>query len=92
MEKKGVIFVGHGGIPKDLPRDTVTRFKGLESARKKTGGAPSQEERELENRIRNWPRSPKNDPYKAGLESLAESLRPLLGGAGLVLAALGVNA
>lgn len=86
MKKKGVILVGHGGIPKDLPRDIVIRFKGLESSRKKIGGPPSEEERKLENRIRSWPRSPENDPYQAGLESLAESLRPLLSGAGLVLA------
>ncbi|HEY5649708.1 MAG TPA: CbiX/SirB N-terminal domain-containing protein [Nitrospiria bacterium] len=84
--KKGVILVGHGGIPKDIPRENVTRFKALEGSRRKTGEAPSQEERELDQRIRRWPRTPENDPYKAGLESLAEKLRPLLGEARLVLA------
>lgn len=33
---------------------------------------------ELDAQIRNWPRHASNDPYKAGLERLAEALRPLL--------------
>lgn len=86
MSRKGVVLVGHGGIPRDFPREKVTQLKALESRRKKTGGPPSQEEQDLETQIRSWPRTPLTDPYQAGLESLADSLRPLLGGSTLKLA------
>lgn len=33
---------------------------------------------ELDTKIRQWPRHDGNDPYKAGVERLAETLRPLL--------------
>lgn len=77
---RGVILVGHGGIPKDLPREDVMTLKRLESQRRATGSPPSAEELELDQRIRRWPRTPETDPYRAGLESLAARLRPLLGG------------
>lgn len=83
---KGVILVGHGGIPKDVPREDVMKLKRLESQRRATGSAPSAEELELDQRIRRWPRTPNTDPYKAGLESLAARLRPLLDGALFALA------
>jgi sirohydrochlorin cobaltochelatase len=89
MSKKteeGVILVGHGATAKDCPRDLVTRFKALESRRQQAGTAPSEEERQLDVQIRNWPRTSANDPYKAGLEALAEHLRPKLGGAELTVA------
>ena len=43
---------------------------------------------ELDAAIRDWPRDAGNDPYKAGLERLAEALRPRLPTA---LFALGYN-
>ncbi len=33
---------------------------------------------ELDAQIRNWPRRPGNDPYKEGLEKVAQALKPLL--------------
>ncbi len=86
MSRRGIILVGHGGIPKNFPRESVTQLKALESRRRKTGGPPSQEEQDLENRIRTWPRTPETDPYQAGLESLADRLRPLVNGSTLKLA------
>jgi sirohydrochlorin ferrochelatase len=83
---RGVILVGHGGVPKDFPRDALNRLKSLEGRRKASGGAPSGEEAELDARIRAWPRTAENDPYKAGLESLAAHMAPLLDGALLALA------
>jgi len=77
--KKGVILVGHGGVPKDCPYELVTKLKRLEAQRSVSVASPSPEEVELDNRIRNWPRNPETDPYKAGLESLASHLKPLLG-------------
>lgn len=84
--QKAVILVGHGGLPKDCPREIIQQFKQLESARKASGKPATAQERDLEKRIREWPRTPENDPYKAGLEQLAERLEPLLEGAPLVLA------
>jgi sirohydrochlorin cobaltochelatase len=40
----------------------------------------------LEHELRHWPRTPANDPYQAGLKSLAAHLRPRLEPARLVLA------
>jgi len=81
ISKVGVILVGHGGIPKDCPRDLIMKLKKLEGQRRESGIPVSPEERDLEKRIRRWPRTPQNDPYDAGLRTLASRLEPLLGGA-----------
>jgi sirohydrochlorin cobaltochelatase len=86
VNQKAVILVGHGGLPKDCPRETIMQFKQLERERKASGKPATAQEHDLEKRIREWPRTPENDPYKAGLEQLAERLEPLLEGAPLVLA------
>lgn len=84
--QRAVILVGHGGLPKDCPREIIQQFKQLERERKTSGKPASPQEQELESRIRKWPRTPENDPYKAGLEQLAKRLERLLEGAYLVLA------
>ena len=81
-----VVLVGHGGVPRDFPREELQRLKALEGQRRARGSAPSPEETALERRIRTWPRTPQTDPYRAGLERLAESFRPLVSPATLVLA------
>lgn len=78
--RKAVILVGHGGVPKDFPREDVMRLKRLEAQRRASGASPSVEELRLDQRMRQWPRTPETDPYQVGLESLAERLRPLLVG------------
>ena len=84
--QKAVILVGHGGLPRDCPREIIQQFKQLERERKTSGKPATAQERDLEKQIREWPRTPENDPYKAGLEQLAKHLEPLLEGAPLVLA------
>ncbi len=79
--QRAVILVGHGGVPKDFPREDVMKLKRLEGQRRASGAPPSAEELELDQRMRHWPRTPATDPYQVGLESLAAHLRPLLGGA-----------
>lgn len=81
-----VILVGHGGVPKDCPRELVRQLKAFEAQRAARGGPPSDEERALDHRIRTWPRSPANDPYQAGIEGLAAALRARLQGAPLMIA------
>jgi len=78
---KGVVLVGHGGIPKDYPPDLVTKMKRLEAQRRAAGSAMTDEERDLDTKIRHWPRTSETDPYQAGLEVLASHVRPLLTGA-----------
>lgn len=74
----GVILVGHGAVPKDYPRAAVTRLRSLAAQRRVSGAPPSDEERELESRLRGWPRTPATDPYQAGLVALASHLEALL--------------
>lgn len=84
--QRGVVLVGHGGIPKDCPQELVTRLKRLEAQRRAAHAPPSQEEIELDVRIRRWPRTPQNDPYRVGLESVASHLCERLDGALFALA------
>jgi len=79
--RKGVILVGHGGIPRDCPQDLVTRLKRLEAQRRAAKQPPSAEELELDTKIREWPRTAGTDPYQAGLETVAARLRAQLNGA-----------
>ena len=82
----GVLLVGHGASAKDCPRDLIMRLKALEGQRQRVGGEPSSEETGLDRQIRQWPRTPQNDPYKTGLETLAGALRPHLNGSELAVA------
>lgn len=77
---RGVILVGHGGIPKGCPQDMVTKLKRLETQRRAAKLPPSVEELELDAKIRRWPRTAETDPYQAGLETVAARLRAQLDG------------
>jgi sirohydrochlorin cobaltochelatase len=77
--KTAVILVGHGAPPRGFPRADVQRLKSLEGKRTATGGPMTEEEAELDRKIRSFPRTPENDPYREGLEALAAALRPRLG-------------
>ncbi|WP_455376850.1 sirohydrochlorin chelatase [Petrachloros mirabilis] len=78
--KRGVVLVGHGGIPKDCPQELVTKLKRLEAQRRAAKLPPSMEEIELDTKIRQWPRTAETDPYRSGLEAVAAALRPQLNG------------
>lgn len=78
---RGVILVGHGGIPKDCPQELVTRLKRFEAQRRAANQPPSPEELELDQKIRRWPRTSATDPYESGLVAVAEALRPHTDGA-----------
>lgn len=77
---RGVILVGHGGIPKGCPPEFVTKLKRLEAQRRAAQLPPSPEEIELDTKVRQWPRTPETDPYKSGLEAVGAMLRPHLNG------------
>ena len=76
---RGVILVGHGGIPKGCPQELITKLKRLEGQRRAAGAPISAEEQELDTRIRRWPRTTETDPYQSGLEAVAAQLRDNLG-------------
>ena len=78
--KKGIILVGHGGIPKGYPQDLITKLKRLEAQRRASGSSMSSEELELDTKVRTWPRTPQSDPYQAGLEALGAAMKPFLNG------------
>ncbi|HVA66699.1 MAG TPA: CbiX/SirB N-terminal domain-containing protein [Elusimicrobiota bacterium] len=78
--KNAVVLVGHGGSPSDFPKDKIARLKRLESERAASGRSDmNAEEKALDSEIRNWPRTPKTDPYQAGLAALAKKLQESLG-------------
>jgi sirohydrochlorin cobaltochelatase len=83
---RAVVLVGHGGVPRDYPRDRLHRLRGLEARRRTTGATVSEEEAALDAELRHWPRTPATDPYQAGLQSLAAQLRPRLAPVRLELA------
>ena len=78
--KKAVILVGHGGLPSDMPSEIVEKFMRIHKGRIKAGGPITEQEIELDTSIRKWERTPENDPYKSGLESLASHMEPMLDG------------
>ncbi|TKB79807.1 MAG: hypothetical protein E8D42_00075 [Nitrospira sp.] len=79
-ETRGVILVGHGGIPKGCPQELITKLKRLEGQRRAAKLPPSAEELELDAKVRQWPRTAETDPYQAGLEQIAARLRAQLNG------------
>lgn len=86
-KKEAVILVGHGGVPSDLPRVWLGELRNFEAQRKAQGlFEMSPREAELDTKIRQWPRTPQTEPYKFGLEALAQQLRRHLKGRPVVLA------
>jgi sirohydrochlorin cobaltochelatase len=69
----GVILVGHGMIPADFPKRELAEFRRLSAAEPSSARIE-----EIKARLRRWPRTPDNDPYRAGLEAIGEALRRAL--------------
>tara|TARA_R110002073_G_scaffold208011_5_gene368428 strand:- start:13086 stop:13616 length:531 start_codon:yes stop_codon:yes gene_type:complete len=64
-----VVLVGHGRMATDTPTELITEFR-----RARLAPAMSLNLEDLETRIRNWPRTETTDPYKSGLERIADAL------------------
>ncbi len=87
MSAEAIILVGHGGVPSDFSGRELAELKQLEGARVRAGGgAMSEREAELDDKIRTWPRTPENEPYHFGLNAVAEALRTQLPGRRVVTA------
>ena len=81
-EQLAVVLIGHGSPATDCPPELVGELMSLEW-RSTSGphghhGSPEGRAAVLDAKIRTWPRHAGNDPYKVGLERVAEVLRPLL--------------
>ena len=74
-----VVLVGHGSVATDVPRPLIQRLRALEQQRQATGAPMSAEEMDLDRKVRQWPRNPTSDPYKAGIDAIAERLRARVG-------------
>ena len=37
--RRAVVLVGHGGVPRDYPRERLMQLRGLEARRRAPGGA-----------------------------------------------------
>ncbi|MEK7388914.1 MAG: CbiX/SirB N-terminal domain-containing protein [Elusimicrobiota bacterium] len=84
---EAVILIGHGGTAIDTPKPMIAELKRLESERQaRRDAVMSPREAELDKIVREWPRTPATDPYKAGVEEIAKALAPKLGGRRLVVA------
>lgn len=79
--RDAVVLIGHGAPATDCPPQLVGELMSLEWRNGDAGERqPHAEARAaaLDTAIRSWPRHAGNDPYKTGLERMAEALRPLL--------------
>jgi sirohydrochlorin cobaltochelatase len=78
-----IVLAMHGALPNDFPRGELQefiRFHARISRGTGTAGATAERRyRELEVKVRNWPRTEKNDPYFAGSQEMAVELRRLSG-------------
>lgn len=74
------MLVGHGAPATDCPPRLVGELMALEWRDGDPSDTRDAQARavKLDTAIRDWPRTPANDPYKTGLEQLAQTLRPLL--------------
>jgi sirohydrochlorin cobaltochelatase len=68
----------HGAPPNDFPREELREFFMLHGRMEVSAvsHSPALESRyeELEDMMKNWPRTPQNDPYHAASYALAEAL------------------
>jgi sirohydrochlorin cobaltochelatase len=78
-----IVIAMHGMPPKDFPRDDFQEFFMLQgrnqSAPNSLSDAQRQTYQRLNDKMRNWPRTPKNDPFHAAASELALSLKKELG-------------
>lgn len=84
MEKKTVVLLAmHGMPPSDFPRDQLSEWGKLHSTLDRLAGEAraASEKRyiELDQNIRNWPRTPENDPYHAASYRLERRMKDLTG-------------
>ncbi|MEZ8216964.1 CbiX protein [Candidatus Fervidibacteria bacterium JGI MDM2 SSWTFF-3-K9] len=82
-EKLAVVVVGHGIPPRDFPREKLRELRRLHAEIDVLGGeekAPPnlvERYRTLEKEVRQYPRTPENDPYDAAVKELAQRVKEM---------------
>jgi len=76
-----IVLAMHGTPPKDFPREEFAEFFRLHSqVGKGATSSPIQERYDfLDNKMRNWPRNERNDPFHAASQELAAQLSKVSG-------------
>ncbi len=76
-EKRAVLLIAHGSPARDVPRELLREMRLLNA---KTDKSPADVARaqQLEQQMRQWPRTEDNDPYRTGTERLVTELRALM--------------
>ncbi|WP_158513478.1 sirohydrochlorin chelatase [Dehalogenimonas formicexedens] len=72
-----IVLVMHGAPPTDFPRQELSEFFVIYGKMKREGGhgaVVNPRYAELEEKIKNWPRTAANDPFYAASEALASEL------------------
>jgi sirohydrochlorin cobaltochelatase len=81
--KAVIVLAMHGTPPSDFPRDALLEFFDLHSRLEHSHGpvdaSLQQRYRELEGKIRHWPRTTKNDPFYFASLDLAAKLNERIG-------------
>jgi sirohydrochlorin cobaltochelatase len=74
-----IVIAMHGMPPKDFPSSDLREFfllhGQLQSAPGSLSDAPKRRYLQLHEKMRNWPRSPENDPFNAAATELALLIR-----------------
>ncbi|GBC69605.1 hypothetical protein HRbin01_01307 [archaeon HR01] len=85
LREAAIILVGHGQLPKDMPKEIQNRYLRLLHMHKRS----PEEERELDELTRtvfSWPRNEENDPYWFNMHRLGMMLGEQLGCKDVVVA------
>ena len=81
-EKTVIVLAMHGEPPKDFPKDEFARFFSLHARLKFTemrGAELEESYAHLDAKMRNWPRTPENDPFHASSQEMAKQLSKATG-------------
>ncbi len=81
--KNVIVLAMHGAPPREFPRAELGEFMSLHSRMEHSAvsHSPALESRyeELEKQVREWPRTPANDPFHASSQEIAEALEKASG-------------
>jgi sirohydrochlorin cobaltochelatase len=85
MSMTTIVLVMHGAPPSDFPRDELAELFGLHMRLEHQPQSEAQQARlearhaELDIKMRNWPRTPQNDPFFAASVELTQNLAEAVG-------------
>ncbi len=74
-----IVLAMHGAPPRDFPKNKLQELMGLHSrmehAPKEDRAGLEHRFNELDSEMRNWPRTPENDPFFTGAQDMAAQLK-----------------